>query len=326
MPETSYESIADLIYFPCVRRIDNFRRMKPDIELLQLEQFIAVARAKNFTRASKELNLSQSAVSRSVQRLEEQLGQPLFERKPREVTLTDFGELLHERAKQILKLVEDSVVALSEEGKQGRIRLGAIPTIAPYFLPPLLSSFTEKHAHISVLVQEDTSENLIKRCNHGEIDLAILALPLFVKHLELEELFQEELLLVVPPDHHLASIPEITPEAVEEHPFITLNEAHCLSENIQSFCRQQSVQPVSTERISQLATVQELVSLGHGVSLIPEMASRLDSSKRRVYRSFQGEKPTRTIAMIWNPYRYQSKWLSTLRDHIREFHSFHVKD
>lgn len=292
--------------------------MKPDIELLQLEQFIAVARAKNFTRASKELNLSQSALSRSIQRLEDQLGQKLFERKPREVALTDFGELLLDRAKQILKLVEDSVSALSEEGQKGRLRLGAIPTIAPYFLPRLLQGFAKKNPHISVFVQEDTSDNLLKRCHHGEIDLAILALPIFSKQLELEELFEEELFLLVPSEHNLATQKKITPEAIEKLPFITLNEAHCLSENIQSFCRQQSVQPVSTERISQLATVQELVALGHGVSLIPQMARNLDKSKSRIYRSFDGKKPTRTIAMTWNPYRYQNKWLTALRDHIRE--------
>jgi predicted transcriptional regulator len=123
-----------------------------------LEQFVALARTKNFTRAAEELNLSQSALSRAIQKLEEQLGQPLFERKPREVVLTDLGELLLERAKHILKLMEDTFSELSEAGRRGRIRLGAIPTIAPYFLPGLLSSFAKKHPDISVIVQEDTTE------------------------------------------------------------------------------------------------------------------------------------------------------------------------
>lgn len=292
--------------------------MRYDIELQQLEQFVALARTKNFTRAGKELSLSQSALSRSIQKLEDQIGQPLFDRKPREVVLTDLGELFLEKAKEILALAEDTFLLLSDAGRHGRIRLGAIPTIAPYFLPVLLSGFAKKYPDISLVVQEDTTENLIKRCSHGDIDLAVLALPLIARYLETEALFEEELFLVVPSGHELASSETITPEAVETFPFVMLNEAHCLSDNIASYCRQQSVQPVSVERTSQLATVQELVSLGHGVSIVPEMARRLDQSKQRVYRSFTTEKPTRTIAMLWNPYRFESKWVRKLKDHLRE--------
>ncbi len=291
--------------------------MRSDIEFQQLEQFVGVARAGNFTRAAKELNLSQSALSRSIRKLEEQLGEPLFERKPREVVLTDLGDVLLERAKEILKLVEDTFCELSEAGRRGRIRLGAIPTIAPYFLPGLLRSFSDQYPDIFIVVQEDTTENLIKRCSHGEIDLAILALPILAKYLEVESLFEEELLLVVPDSHALADQDEITAEAVEEFPFILLNEAHCLSGNIETYCREQSVQPVSVERISQLATVQELVALEHGISIVPEMARCLDDSDRRVYRSFTDAKPTRTVAMMWNSYRYQSKWVEALREHLR---------
>ena len=124
---------------------------------------------------------------------------------------------------------------------------------------------------------------------------------------------------MIPAGHPLATRKEITPEAVEEYPFVMLNEAHCLSENIASFCRQQSVHPVTIERLSQLATVQELVALGHGVSIVPAMARRLDSSDRRVYRSFSGEKPVRTVSAVSNPYRYQSKWAKAFREHLRQY-------
>jgi len=295
--------------------------MRTDMELQQIEQFVALARAKNFTRAAKELNLSQSALSRAIQKLEDQLGEPLFERKPREVVLTDLGELFLDRAREILKLVEDTCSALSDAGRHGRIRLGAIPTIAPYFLPRLLRSFSDLHPNISVVVQEDTTENLIRRCSHGEIDLAILAEPIIAKYLETESLFDEELFLVLPAGHALTKSKIITAEEVENYPFVMLNEAHCLSENIESYCRQQSVQPVSVEKISQLATVQELVALGHGVSIIPAMARVLDQSDRRVYRSFTEAPPKRTVAMLWNPYRYQSRWVEAMRSHLREEYS-----
>lgn len=291
--------------------------MRNDLDIQSLEQFVVLARTKNFTRAGEELNLSQSALSRAIQKLEDQLGQPLFERKPREVVLTDLGELLLERAKKILKLVEDTFSELSEAGRRGRVRLGAIPTIAPYFLPSLLGSFAEKHPDISVIVQEDTTETLIKSCSHGDIDLAIVALPIIAKYLEVEPLFTEELLLVLPAGHPLAAAESIAVASVDGYPFVMLNEAHCLSENISSFCRRQSVQPVTVERTSQLTTVQELVALDHGVSIVPEMARRLDLSNRRVYRSFSGEKPLRTVALMWNTYRYQGKALKALMEHVR---------
>ncbi|MCA1962615.1 MAG: LysR family transcriptional regulator [Prosthecobacter sp.] len=292
--------------------------MRNDLSLQLLDQFVVLARTKNFTRAAEELHLSQSALSRAIQKLEDQLGQPLFERKPREVVLTELGELLLQRAKRILQLMDDTFSELSEAGRRGRIRLGAIPTIAPYFLPSLLSSFAKKYPDIAVIVQEDTTENLIKRCHHGEIDLAILALPLVAKNLEVESLFEEELLLVVPVGHPLAASKTLPIDAVEGFPFVMLNEAHCLTDNIATFCRRKAVQPVTVERTSQLATVQELVSLNHGVSIVPDMARKIDTSEQRVYRSFTGEKPRRTIAMMWNGQRYQSKAVKALMEHLRK--------
>lgn len=299
--------------------------MRHELNLHLLEQFVALARTKNFTRAAEELNLSQSALSRAIQKLEDQLGQPLFERKPREVMLTDHGELLFERAQQILKLMQDMFSELSEAGRRGRIRLGAIPTIAPYLLPRLLSSFSKAHPEISVIVQEDTTENLIKRCSHGEIDLAILALPILAKQLQIEALFDEELLLVLPVGHPLAAAKAVAIDAVEGFPFVMLSQAHCLSDNIASFCRRKSVQPVTVERTSQLTTLQELVTLNHGVSIVPEMARKTDTSDRRVYRSFSGEKPVRTVAMMWNPDRFQSQAVKALMQHLRLLRTTHSR-
>ncbi len=292
--------------------------MRIPFNLHLLEQFSVLARTKNFTRAAEELHLSQSALSRAMQKLEEQLGQPIFERKPRSLSLTDFGELLLERTQEMLQRMEDTFAELADAGRRGRVRLGAIPTIAPYFLPSLLASFAKAHPDVSVLVQEDTTDSLIKRCLHGEIDLAILAQPVLTKQLDVESLFEEELLLLLPLGHPLAKEPQLGAASVDGYPFVMLNEAHCLSETIASFCRKQSVQPVTVERTSQLATVQELVSLRHGISLVPEMARKVDTSEQRLYRSFTHTKPSRTVAMMWNPGRFLTKSVKVLMDHLRK--------
>lgn len=291
------------------------------MELDQLRYFLRVAERSSFTRAAEDLLISQPALSRSIQKLEEELGQPVFERKTRSVSLTDAGALLQARAHQILSILEDTKAEITDDGKSGRIRVGAIPTIAPYFLPEILSQFSAAFPKATLVVQENTTDPLLKSCTQGELDLAIVALPIPAKYLAVEELFEEELLLVLPPIHPLADKPRIRLSDVEPFPFVLLDEAHCLSENIVSLCRQRSFQPVAVERTSQLTMVQELVSLAHGVSMIPAMARRRDQSDRRVYRSLSNPKPMRTIAVVWNPYRFESRLLKAFRKHIHQYKS-----
>lgn len=283
----------------------------------QLRYFLRVADRQSFTRAAEDLGVSQPALSRSIQKLEEELGRPVFERKTRSVALTEAGTLLQARAQQVLAILVDTKAEITDDGESGRVRVGAIPTIAPYFLPEVLRQFSREFPKATLLVQENTTDALLKACTQGEIDLAVLALPVPARYLEVEALFEEELLLVLPPDHPLVGREKIRLCDVEPYPFVLLDEAHCLSDNIVSFCRERSFRPVAVERTSQLAMVQELVSLSHGVSMIPVMARERDQSNRRVYRSLAGKKPTRTVAVVWNPYRFQNRLLTAFRERLR---------
>lgn len=283
------------------------------MEIDQLKHLVAVAELGNFTLAAKQVALSQSALSRSIAKLEEEVAQPLFERQSRGVALTDAGKLLFPKAKQILNLIADAKSEIGDDGQTGRIRIGAIPTILPYYLPSLLRQFNDRYPNAKVMVREETTDGLLKAITDGELDLAIMALPLSAKYLDIDELFEEELLLVLPADSPLASKKQIRLSDIESLPFVLLNEAHCLTNNIVSFCRHRAFDPEAVERTSQLATVQELVSLHHGISMVPAMAASLDSSPRRIYRSLAGLKPTRKIAVVTNPYRFQSKLLQAFR-------------
>jgi LysR family hydrogen peroxide-inducible transcriptional activator len=249
--------------------------------------------------------------------LEDELGQPLFERQTRSVSLTDAGHLLLERAQQILLLVDDTKALFNDDGQTGRIRVAAIPTIAPYFLPERLKRFHREFPSASVIVHEDTTENLLKKLNDGLVDVMIAALPIEARYLQIEKLFDEELLLVTAKENPLAKRKSIQLHDIESLPFVLLGEAHCLTDSIVSFCRQKSFHPLSVERTSQLATVQELVALDHGISLVPKMAAELDNSARRVYRSLEGLKPTRSVIMVTNPYRYKSRLQQSFEAFIR---------
>jgi len=287
------------------------------MELDQLRHFLKVADLGNFTRAAADICLSQPALSRSIARLETELGQPLFDRQTRKITLTDAGKILLDRARQVLAIVDDVKTQIRDDGESGRIRLGAIPTIAPYFLPKLLKSFAQEYPQAQVIVQEETTAVLLTKLSEGGIDLAILARPIEARYVEVEDLFAEELLLVLSADNPLGRKKHLNLVDLACEPFVLLAEAHCLTDNILNLCRQKSLHPISIERTSQLISVQELVSLNHGVSLIPAMARAVDTSDRRIYRSLVEPKPSRQIVMVWNPYRFQSRLVESFRTSLR---------
>jgi LysR family hydrogen peroxide-inducible transcriptional activator len=288
------------------------------MELHQLRYFLKVAERGNFTRAGEDLGVTQPALSRSIAKLEEELGQPLLERQTRRVVLTDAGRLFQSRAEQIVALVEDAVNELTDDGETGRVRVGAIPTIAPYFLPSVLRAFRDECPRAQVAAFEETTDRLLHRCNQGEIDVALLAAPVTAPHLHAEPLFDEELLLVLPAGHPLEGKKQVLLSDLRHHPFVLLDETHCLTEAITAICRQRSFQPVTVEHTSQLATVEELVALGHGVSLIPQMARRHDDSRRRVYRSLGNPRPKRSIVQVWNPYRFSSRLAERFKACVRD--------
>jgi LysR family hydrogen peroxide-inducible transcriptional activator len=288
------------------------------MDLFLLRNFLRIIELGSLTRAAEECGLSQPALSQQVARLEKSLGRPLFDRHGRELRLTEAGRLLQQRAETLLTLWENTTRELLDDDEGGRIVLAAIPTIAPYLLPPLLTALRQHRPRSRVEVHEEVTENLVRLCSRGEIDLGLLALPDEPLDLAFEPLFDEELLLVLPADHPLAGQESITAEDLRSQPFVLLDEAHCLSGHIASFCRQQQLQPLATGRTHQLATVQELVRLGHGVSFIPEMARRLDQNPGRAYRSLAPPRPSRTIAACWNPRRYQSSTARHVLDLLRE--------
>jgi len=289
------------------------------MDLDQLRHFLKVAELANFTRAAEAVGLSQSTLSRSIARLEEELGQPVFDRQTRQVVLSEAGKLLADRARQIIALADDTRAQITDDGQTGLVRIASIPTIAPYFLPGLLRVFHKDYPKAKVVVREDTSDKLLHMVADGEMDIAIMARPIDMKYLQVDDLFEEDLLVVLPAGHPLSDKKNIRPDQIRGLPFVLLGEAHCLTDNIVSFCRQKSFHPVSVELTSQLATVQELVALGHGISMVPAMARVLDDSPRRVYRSMAGPRPSRKVVAVTNPYRFQSRLNQAFRNTLTAY-------
>ena len=288
------------------------------MELNQLRYFLSVARQAGFTQAANELGVSQPALSRSVAKLEMELGQPLFERDSRPLVLTEMGKSFQQRCIQILGLVDQAVAEVEDDETKGQVRIGAIPTIAPYWLPQMVSRFSKNRPNIQVHIFEEVTTRLLERIRHGEIDVAIMALPIDHHFLEILRLFDEELFLMHGKNHELAMKKTIRISDIESYPMLLLDQSHCLSAQVETFCKQRSVQPIALERAAQLTTVQAMVAIGHGISFIPAMAQSWGGTLRSQYRSIQGLKPKRTVIMVWNPYRFQSRLVQRLRQFIAE--------
>lgn len=289
------------------------------MDLGQLRYFSKIVEHRSFTRAAQDCSVSQPALSQQIAKLEKELGQPLFERQGRSIRLTPAGQVLQTQAERILQLVDDAKRQITDDGQTGRICISAIPTIAPYLLPKLLSLVGSQFPQASFVVSEDTTENLLKRCSNGDVDVGILALPASAKYLNIEPMFEEELLLALPANHRLCERARITTKDIVNEPFVLLGDTHCLVDSIEDFCNQKNFQPITTSRIEQLITIQNLVALGHGVSFVPKMASFDDLGGKIVYRSLSGDKPTRKVAISFNPYRYQSQLLSNFIKGVNEF-------
>ena len=289
------------------------------MEIHQLRYFARAAEFGSFTRAAQACFVTQPSLSQQIIKLERaELGRALFERVGRRVLLTDAGRRLKPIADQILRLLVDVKDRIGDDPDAGRLIVGAPPTVVPYFLSRVLGEYARRFPKVQVEVVEDVTSAILRKCLECDIDLAILPLPIDGQDLRVEPLFEEELLLMMPVAHHLATRPEITLGDLQGENFILLNDAHCLSGNALGFCRQKRFQPIVTSRVNQLATVQELVSLGLGVSLIPEMARRVDNDPRRTYRSLSDGRPSRTIGLVQNADRQPDHLAERFAETLRE--------
>jgi LysR family hydrogen peroxide-inducible transcriptional activator len=290
------------------------------MEMHQLRYFVAVAQTGSFSRAAEQCYVTQPSLSQQIQKLERGLGQRLFERLGRHAALTDAGRFLLDRALAILTAAEDAERRLrdADESQEGRLSVGVLPTIAPYLLPVVLGRFLKHHPRVELTIHEDVTRQLLTAVAAGELDLALVALPVNSDRVQAEPLFSEPLFLALPRTHRLARRRRVTLDDCAEEPFILLNEMHCLGEQVLSFCRAHGCQPRIACRSAQITTVQALIAMNQGVSLLPAMARRVDRDKRRVYRPLAGNTPQRTIVVIWRLHRYHSPMAERFLMRLRE--------
>ena len=200
------------------------------MNLRALNYFVKLADLRHFSKAAEACFVSQPTLSTQIKKLEDELGVQLVERSPKNIMLTPVGEDIAERARQVLADIEQlrQVARRSGNPAQGTLRLGLFPTLAPYFLPHVVPNLRRKYPQLSLQLAEEKTDDILKMLQRGELDAALLALPIADDGLETEILFEEPFVLALPSDHELASADRVRLEDLDGRELLLLEEGHCL--------------------------------------------------------------------------------------------------
>jgi len=270
------------------------------MNLRDLTYLIKVAELRHFGKAAQACFVSQPTLSMQLKKLEEELGVVLFERNNKRVMLTPIGEQLMQRARRVLQEVEElQRLAKNAQSPYAKtLRLGVIPTLAPYLLPKIMQPINHAFARLTLQLFEAQTAMLLQKLKSGELDTALLALPLEQADLESYELYQEPFYLAVPNNHFLAAKKQIDYNTLVGQSLLLLDDGHCLREQALEVCSLLGTNEQQNFRATSLETLRQMVSVGSGITLMPKMAIRKED-EHIAYLPFTEPQPSRRIGLVW---------------------------
>src|ERR1700684_1080903 len=268
-----------------------------------LRAFVAVAEKQHFGSAATTLGVSQSTLSQALSALETGLGVQLVERSTRRVFLTSEGRALLPQAQAVIEAATafTAAAARCSDPLLGTIRLGLIPTVAPYVLPTLLSGLADRLPGLALRVIEDQTERLLTGLREGSVDAALIALPAEASGITEIPIYDEDFVLALPPGHPLGGKRRVAPTVLAELPLLLLDEGHCLRDQALDVCRTAGVRAeLANTRAASLATAVQCVTGGLGVTLIPQSAVPVEAARSRLgLAEFSAPRPGRRIALVF---------------------------
>lgn len=271
--------------------------------LQQLQYLVAVADHGHFGRAAAACYVSQPGLSAQVRELERRLGTALVERSQKGALLTERGAAAVERARAILRDVDDLVATCrhSEGTISGLVRMGVIPTIAPYLLPRALPAVRARFPDCQLQLREDRTDPLVELLRSGGLDVLLLALPVTADHLVQVPLAEDRFLLAVPAGHRLARLATVDTSVLAGERVLLLEDGHCLRDQALSVCRLAGADPADDVRATSMATLVQMVVGGLGVTLLPESAAAAEAGPHSGISTcrFRRPAPSRTIGLVW---------------------------
>ena len=270
------------------------------LSMKQLRYFDALARLGHFGRAAEDSAISQPALSMQIKEMEALIGAPLVERSARQIRLTGLGEEFALRVREILRQVDEleDLARASQSPLLGRLRIGVIPTVAPYLLPVVIKTLAARFPGLDLRPREAVTQKLVEDLIEGRLDAAIVALPVSEPTLFEQALFDEEFVLVRPMEDAAKPVPN--PDMLREMRLLLLEEGHCFRDQALSFCKMSSSVPRDLMEGSSLSTLVQMVGAGIGVTLIPQMAVGIETRSASVsVVGLSQYRPSRTIGMVW---------------------------
>lgn len=274
------------------------------ITLRQLRYLQALARHRHFGRAAETCAVTQPALSMQIRELEKELDVELVERRPGDAALTEIGVLVAQRGDEVLAAARDLVDFARHRGRlfQGQLKLGVIPTLAPYLLPKLLPLLQARYPEVVVKLRETQTKGLIEELVAGDLDAVMLALPAPGSEIEVIPLIEDPFLLAVPADDPHSETARVSAREVDQSRLILLEEGHCLRDQSVAVCdavglgrRRDDAQAAGLE------SLRQMVMAGIGIALVPELATHapFGASQLAVYRRFAPPEPTRDLVLAW---------------------------
>ena len=242
------------------------------MEWQQLEYFQTVARLEHMTRAAEELSISQPALSRSISRLEEELGVPLFDRQGRSIQINRYGTLFLKRVERMMNEFEEAVHEIQDlnDPEKGEVSLGFLHTLGTSIVPDIIRNFRQQHPNVSFKFTQNYSHSQLKQLKAGELDLCLLASIPTETPIKWEELWRDELFLLVPIDHPLASKKSVKLRELGAETFILLKKGFALRNTADRIFQEINITPTIKFEGDEVATVAGFVGAGLGISLLPE--------------------------------------------------------
>lgn len=265
-----------------------------------LQYLVAVADHSHFGKAANACFVSQPTLSIQLKKLEDELGVQLFERNNKRVLITEVGRVIADRARDVLQSIKGikETVQIIKNPYSGQVKMGIIPTLAPYLLPNIIPKLSEVYPDLTLLLVEARTAEIVAQLKKGELDVIILALPIEDKQLTTVFLFDEEFLFAVPKDHPYADHPSISLADLSGQTLLLLEEGHCLRGQALVLCQQNNATEEMGFRATSLETLRHMVAAGSATTLIPKLAVRNDNSTIR-YIPFKEPIPSRPIGMLW---------------------------
>lgn len=271
------------------------------MNIRDLQYLVAVAKHQHFGKAANACFVSQPALSMQLKKLEEELGVRLFERTNKSVMITTVGRDITERAKRILRDVDEikEVARFYQDPFAGKLKIGAFPTLAPYFFPKIIPNTTKKFLGLKLFLIEEKTDILIQKLRDGEIDAAFLAIPLPTEEgtLEYTEIFDDNFILAVSPKHKFAKRRSMTCNDLHGETLLLLEDGHCLRNQALDICSLVGATENQEFRATSLETLRAMVAANIGITLIPELAKKENDGI--IYIPFRFHPPTRKIALVW---------------------------